>query len=569
MIVYPQERIEWFKSNGWWGKETIYTLFANNASKYWDSTALVDAPNKPDFVGLDSLRLSYGELVNVVDNIASQFLKAGIEKDDVVMIQLPNTAEMVCVYLACSRIGAIVSPIAVQYRQHELNKYIRIAEPKAYIGAKDFNGFNFLNMIDEIRPDHQCLKLIIGLGNDLPEAVLSLSEMLTDNTAVDDLHDYLLHNKVTSDDVFSICWTSGTEADPKAVTRSTNEWLGIGSACYQLCEVKEGYNILNPFPLINMSSIGGMWVPWLLSGGGAFVVHHPFDLKIMLGQLQDEKINYTLIPPAVLNSLLQNPAILESYDISSLISVGSGSAPLSPWMVKKFQIEYGISVYNVFGSTEGILFVSNFDNPEERALYFPRSGNTLNYGMPNYLWQKPINLQQQTKLVDPITKEEITERGIAGEMCIKGPNVFCGYYKRPDLTAKAFDSEGFFNTGDMFTIEGEDGNWNKYMFTGRSKDLIIRGGWNISPEEVENAVLEHPKVIEVAAVGYPDDRLGEKVCIAVVTKPEDTITLEEINHFLDEKNMAIFKRPEKIIILDALPRNPVGKVVKSEIKSKL
>jgi len=287
----------------------------------------------------------------------------------------------------------------------------------------------------------------------------------------------------------------------------------------------------------------------------------------MLGQLQDEKINYTLIPPAVLNSLLQNEAILQSYDISNLKSIGSGSAPLSPWMVKGFQEKYGIFVYNVFGSTEGIAFVSNFNNPEERALYFPRTGNPLRYGMPNYTWQKPISLMQQTKIVDPNTKKEITEKGIPGEMCIKGPNVFYGYYKRPDLTGSAFDSEGYFNTGDLFSIEGEDGNWNKYMFSGRSKDLIIRGGWNISPEEVENAVLEHPKVAEVAAVGYPDDRLGEKVCVAVVTKPGETITLEEINLFLEQKNMAIFKRPERLLTLDMLPRNPVGKVVKSEIRA--
>ena len=567
MILYPQERIEWFKSNGWWGKETIYTLFANNAETYWDAPALVDAPNKPQLVGLEPLRFTYGELFQKIDNLASHLITAGIEKDDIVMVQLPNVTEMVCVYLACSRIGAIVSPIAVQYRHHELNKYIRISEPKAYIGAKDFNKFNYLNMINEIMPDHPCLKVIIGLGNDLPENVLSLSDMLNNHSALDTLSDYLTKVDVTSDDVFTICWTSGTEADPKAVPRSTNEWIGIGSACHQLCEVKEGYNILNPFPLINMSSIGGMWLPWLLSGGGAFVVHHPFDLKVMLGQLQDEKINYTLIPPAVLNSLLQNEAILQSYDISNLKSIGSGSAPLSPWMVKGFQEKYGIFVYNVFGSTEGIAFVSNFNNPEERALYFPRTGNPLKYGMPNYTWQKPISLMQETKIVDPNTKEEITEKGIPGEMCIKGPNVFYGYYKRPDLTGSAFDSEGYFNTGDLFSIEGEDGNWNKYMFSGRSKDLIIRGGWNISPEEVENAVLEHPKVAEVAAVGYPDDRLGEKVCVAVVTKPGETITLEEINLFLEQKNMAIFKRPERLLTLDMLPRNPVGKVVKSEIRA--
>jgi non-ribosomal peptide synthetase component E (peptide arylation enzyme) len=172
----------------------------------------------------------------------------------------------------------------------------------------------------------------------------------------------------------------------------------------------------------------------------------------------------------------------------------------------------------------------------------------------------------QTKVVDPQSGKVITEPGVAGEMRYKGPGVFAGYWKRPDLTAKIFDEEGYYCTGDLFSIEGE--NKDKYLFKGRYKDLIIRGGQNISPEEVENLVGEHPKVLEVAVIGCPDERLGEKICVVVVAKPGETVTLEEISEFMKSKDTAVYKRPERLEVIEAMPRNALNKIEKRILRKR-
>ena len=342
--------------------------------------------------------------------------------------------------------------------------------------------------------------------------------------------------------------------------RSHNHWIWIAYASVDGCEFDPGHKLLNPFPMINMAGIGGMFVPWLISGG-KLVMHQPFDLQVFLGQIVMEKINYTVAPPALLNMLLMRPEVLSKVDLSSIKNIGSGSAPLSPWMVAKWQEEYKVPVINIFGSNEGASFTSGmleFPDPTIRAQYFPR------FGVPGFSWKSRVSSQMQTKLV--ANGEVVTEPNIPGEMAIKGPGIFSGYYHRPELTAKSFDQDGYFYTGDLFEIAGEPGNLNAYKFVGRAKDIIIRGGLNISAEEVEGLVMGHPKVAEVACVGYPDERLGEITCAVVVLKPGQEVTLEEINAVLRAKDVAVYKLPEKLVTIPALPRNPVGKVLKRTIR---
>lgn len=562
MILCPESQIEEYTGKGWWGSETIVDLFLKNAAKTPNEVALSDPPNRESFTGGKPLRVTYADLRQAVDRLASGFIGAGIKKDDIVMVQLPNIVELACTYLALARIGAIASPLPIQYRTHEIRHTMSVTEPRAFVTTKNFSGFNHIDLVRGLQPEFPGLKVILGVGDDLPPGVVSLSGLLSAAGEEKALRDYLTQNSFSANDVFTICWTSGTEADPKGVPRSHNHWISIASVLVDGCEIGEGHNILNPFPFINMASIGGMFVPWLLTGG-KFVLHHPYDLKVFLGQIQSEMINYTVVPPAVLNMLLQNPAFLD-IDISSVRSIGSGSAPLSPWMVRQYQEKYGVSVINIFGSNEGISLVSgpgDFPGPDDRAQYFPR------WGVQGFSWKTRVANQMSTRIVDPATGELIAGKGVPGEMCIKGPAVFAGYYKRPDLTQKAFDNEGYFRTGDLFSIEGEDGNLNRYLFCGRSKDLIIRGGMNISPEELEYLIIEHPKVAEVAVVGYADEKLGEKICAVAVPAKGQMVTLEDILQFLREKDIAIYKMPEKLLVVESLPRNPVGKVLKRELKN--
>ena len=326
----------------------------------------------------------------------------------------------------------------------------------------------------------------------------------------------------------------------------------------------DGDRILNPFPIVHVGSLGGMVMPWLMQRGILYQ-HHPFSMDIFLRQIEEEGITYTVAPPAVLNMLLKSDALAKA-NISTLRSVGSGSAPLAPWMVKGFQEQYGIAIFNTFGSTEGLALMGghgDVPDPVRRATYFPR------YGRPEFTWANRGAASQETKLIDPATGREILEPNVPGELCTKGAYVFPCYYKNPEKTAETIDADGFYHSGDTFEIAGPGDDFRYYRYVGRTKDIIIRGGLNISPAELESLIDGHPKLREAAVIGYPDEIMGEKVCVVAATQPGQNIDLREIIDWLKGKHVAVYKLPEKLIVVDALPRNAIGKVLKRDMKALL
>ncbi len=559
MILAPESQIQEYTSRGWWGTETVIDKLYQRAAEMPAEVALVDPDNKQALLGLEPMRLSYQELINGIDSLALKLVEMGVERDDVVMVQLPNVAELTITLLAASRAGAMVSPLPVQWRKHELKHAFGLTDAKVFVSSHDFMGFDHLALAREALEGKASDVGMITVGHGPADHAVSMSDILSrvpENTAI------LTDRRPSANDVFTLCWTSGTEAAPKAVPRSHNHWLAISAAVVESFLPDTSCVYLSLFPTINMAGLGAVLVPWIITGG-KMVLHHPFDLKVFLKQLIVEKVYYTLAPPALLDNLAKSPdwAAMDKGDLSV---IGSGSAPLSSWMVKKFQEDFGISIVNFFASNEGVALYScprDFPNPEDRALYFPR------FGRENLTWDAKASEGFRTRLVDPISGEEVTEPDLIGELRFAGPTIFPGYYKAPELTDKAFDQDGYFLSGDLFSIAGD--NMEKYRFHGRHKDLIIRGGQNISPEEIETLVVEHPKVAEVAALGYPDDRLGERICIVVAPKAEETVTLDEINEFLRTQDIAKYKYPEKLKLVEALPRNPLGKVLKRELRTDL
>ena len=370
---------------------------------------------------------------------------------------------------------------------------------------------------------------------------------------------------IDANEVFTITWTSGTEARPKGVPKTHNHWVCAGIACAQAGELGDGEVLLNPFPMTHIGSLGGMFFPWLIKGG-VLVQHQPFDLETFLRQIAVERVAYTVAPPAVLNLLVQNKALMQKHDLSSLRSVGSGSAPLSPWMIRGMQERYGISVWNSFGSSEGCaLFGSARDvpDPEARCEYLPR------FGVAGITWPSWVAGIQETCLVDLETEEEITQPGRPGELRLRGALVFSGYWNDEAQTRRAFDARGYYRTGDMFEIAGDGPVPRYYRYLARNKDVVNRGGMKISPVEIETLIDGHAKVREAAVIGLPHERLGEVVCAVVVLRdPAVAVTIGELVAFLREKKIAVYKLPERLLVVDALPRNPVGKVLKRELRER-
>ncbi len=552
----PPERVAAYRSQGWWRGETVDTLLRKAVAARGGELALADAPNRQALVGTAPQRLTYAQIDARVDAMASAFAGLGVRRGDVVATQLPNVVEGVLAFLTCARMGAILSPVAMAYRGHELRQILPTVEPKLCLTVGDFHGCDHAAMLLALKAQGVTKAQVVSLGAIAAPGGHALDQL----TAAAPPAPYPTPPDLDAAEALTICWTSGTEAAPKGVPRHHDHWVVNGEALVEAAGLGPGDAILNPFPLINIAAIGGMVMPWLVCQG-RLIQHHPFDLPIFLSQMQDEAVAYTVAPPAVLNMLLQNEALLSATDLSQLRCLGSGSAPLAPWMVKGWQDRHGVTVMNVFGSNEGASLFSTGEaipDPEQRARFFPR------FGAEGLDWPAAFPSKIRTRLVDPDSGEEIVEPGREGELRIAGAMTFDGYWKAPELTRQAFDEAGFFRTGDLFEI-APDGGGRFYRFVGRRKEIIIRGGLNISPAELDGLIESHPKVREAGCAAYPDERLGERVCAVVALRAGEDLTLEELNAHLIRQEMATFKLPEKLRIVEALPRNPLGKVLRRDL----
>ncbi|TVQ48934.1 MAG: (2,3-dihydroxybenzoyl)adenylate synthase [Gammaproteobacteria bacterium] len=557
MTPSREARIQEFTGRGWWGTDTLDTLFRAAVEQHGEREALVDQPNRSELCDGEALRLTYAELERHVSAWTRVLAKRGIGKGDIVVAQLPNIAEFVILYLAIARQGAVISPLPVQYGAHELRMASRTVTARAYITVTRLKDQPYGA---QAFADGVALGARLFLGRDVPEGGEGLDAELAAALAEGGSAPAA---EVDANDVYTICWTSGTTGTPKGVPRTYNQWLAIGWATYDAAELRDGDVLLNPFPFVNMASIGGFLFNWLRCGA-KMVLHHPLDLPVFLQQIAAEGTTFTIAPPALLNMLLKQE-VLAKIDLSRLRAIGSGSAPLSPWMVKGFAEQHNVHIINLFGSNEGISLVSGpreIPDPEARAVLFPR------FGVAGIEWDNRVAAMVQTRLVDPDSGEIITAPGQVGELQIAGATIFDGYLGDA-AGSTTFTDDGYFHTGDLFEIADDEDPPRHYRFVGRRKEIILRGGYNISPDELDSLLAAHPKLTEAATVGYPDDTLGERVCVFAVPKAGETVTLEDITGFLAAQGLAKFKLPERLEITDVLPRNALGKVVRGELRAQL
>lgn len=548
-----QTRHQAYRDKGWWDGRTLHGVFDAAVNAAGDRTALVDPLDCEALIGRPPMRLSWAEMRNAADHLALQLKAVGIGRGDSVLVQLPNTAELTTLYIALSRLGAIISPIAMQYGRHEVAHTSAALGAKAFIGISAFKGEAAAGAVAAALPE-AAQRFAFGAALD------GFEPLALDMTAPAQRP----ASEGQGEDIVTICWTSGTTGTPKGVPRHHGHWFTQGRAVADAVPLPKGSAMLNPFPLINMAALAGFLVYWL-ENEGTLVLHHPFDLPGFLRQLVVEKIAYTIAPPAVLNMFLQNEALHGQVDLSGVRYIASGSAPLDPWMTKGFKEKFGVEIVNFFGSNEGIGLVGGpgeVPDPEQRAVVFPR------FGAPGLEWSNGFATYFESKLVDWQNGDALIEGpGVTGELLIRGPNVFDGYLGGAD--DEVFDAEGFFRTGDLFEIAGDGEMARFFRFKGRRKDVIIRGGVNISPEELDGVLNAHPAILEAAVCGYEDRIMGEKVCLFAVLKPGETLDLESVKAFLEEKGVARFKWPERLEIIDRLPRNPLNKVVRPELKQQL
>jgi acyl-CoA synthetase len=570
MILVSQTRIDDYVGRGWWGERTMGALFLDAAERQPQKLAVADPPNRLAITAEPPQRWTWGQLLAQTGRYAAFLHQQGLRKDDVIIMQLPNCVEMHAVYLACALSGIVVSPVPVQYRAHELQHVLHMTDARLAITTRTVGTFAQADQWSRLADQYPRLEQVWALGADsrqaLPAGVSALVPALEQVPAWDAaiLRAHMETIGLSAHDVLTICWTSGTEAMPKGVPRNHNEWMIVGQSVIEAGQLQPGAQLLIPFPFVNMAGVSTSLVAWLMVGG-ALHHHHPFDVDVFIDQLRGNPIDYTVAAPAVLTMMLKSPEKLQGVDLGRLRRIGSGGGPLAEWLVEQCAVQLGIEVVNYFGSNEGAALSSTpQDVPDrrQRAQYFPR------VGVAGHNWSLSNTRKVQTRLVNLDDESDITVAGQVGELRFKGPTIFSGYFRAPELTARAFDDQGFYKTGDLFEIAGERQQF--YRFAGRHKDIVVRGGMNISSEEVENMLLAHPKVREAAVIGWPDPVLGERVCAVVVPQAGQTLDLPElVEHLKRVEQVAAFKLPEKLVFVPVLPRNPLGKVLKRVLREQV
>lgn len=527
MITADKQRIETLTRAGHWGSDTLHSMLRQYAEKRGQDLAVKDQPNRRELTGDEQQSLSWTALQHASENLAIALQSNGVSEDDRVIIQLPNIVELLVMYYAISKLGAIASPVPIQYGSHELQHIATTL------------GAQFLITLDHFRDT----PLAANARAALPGlTTLAFGQELTLDTSAAGT----LKNAPDEDAnrVLTICWTSGTSGTPKGVPRSHNLWLASGRATMTAGSYAPDDRLLNPFPMVNMSALGGFVFP-AAQLGCALVLHHPLDPPLFLQQMQEEEISFTIAPPALLNQLAKTPELWNRYNFGDLRRVGSGSAPLSPGMIETFSRDFGVEVVNFYGSNEGISLFSTPESapsPEVRASMFSRP---------------VVGTGLETRVANPDTGQLISQAGEEGELQVRGATVFDGYFQHDN--SDVFADDGYFRTGDLVEICGEQGEF--YRIVGRCKDIINRGGMKISPVELDIVLEQHPDLAEAAVCAYPDERLGEKICACLVMQPgADSLTVSDLQDYLLQAGLAKFKLPERIEIMDKLPRNALGKV---------
>ncbi len=554
MSLFPPEDAARFRAEGHWGDVTLTAMFDATCARVPERLGIVDPLNRAEIFQGAPRRLTYAQMHEEVARYASVLRAQGLGQGSIIATQLPSVAEMMLLYLAVARIGAILSPISIAYRAAELKAQAQVCRFDAYVSVGQLKGQDFYaERLPALAPGLR----LLGIGTGLPEGVTRIDDA---DAKGDDSP-----APVSADDLFAVFWTSGTEGLPKAVPKTHNNMMASSLGAWRILGLPDGAGILAPFPFVNAAAMGGLMMCWMRTAG-ALILHHPFDTPTFLRQLAEEEVAYTMVAPTLLVYLREradDPALGPA--LKRLRAIGTGSAPPDPEVFAFFQERLDVPVLNFFGSNEGAQMCAGpgaMPDPRRRARVFPRDGDEG--------WSEGAGLRTANggsfRLIDPETGAIVTEPGALGEMYLRGPSLMPGYYHQGRIDRSRFDAEGYFPTADLFRIS----DCGRFIaFHARARELILRGGMKISPVELDGFLSALPGMREVAVAAYPDAQMGEKVCLFAVPEAGHELTLAQVQDFCDRKGLAKFKWPERLILCESLPRTPLAKLDRKALARQL
>ncbi|MCV4306313.1 medium-chain fatty-acid--CoA ligase [Escherichia coli] len=524
-LTFNEQRRAAYRQQGLWGDASL--------ADYWQQTARA-MPDKIAVVDNHGASYTYSALDHAASCLANWMLAKGIESGDRIAFQLPGWCEFTVIYLACLKIGAVSVPLLPSWREAELVWVLNKCQAKMFFAPTLFKQTRPVDLILPLQNQLPQLQQIVGVDKLAPAtSSLSLSQIIADNTP--------LTTAITThgDELAAVLFTSGTEGLPKGVMLTHNNILASERAYCARLNLTWQDVFMMPAPLGHATGfLHGVTAPFLI--GARSVLLDIFTPDACLALLEQQRCTCMLgATPFVydlLNLLEKQPA-----DLSALRFFLCGGTTIPKKVARECQ-QRGIKLLSVYGSTESSPHaVVNLDDPLSRFMH------TDGYAAAGV----------EIKVVDDARKT--LPPGCEGEEASRGPNVFMGYFDEPELTARALDEEGWYYSGDLCCMD--EAGYIK--ITGRKKDIIVRGGENISSREVEDILLQHPKIHDACVVAMPDERLGERSCAYVVLKaPHHSLSLEEVVAFFSRKRVAKYKYPEHIVVIEKLPRTASGKIQK-------
>ena len=526
---FTADMIEGWRRAGYWTDTTTLDLLEGHAAARPDEISIVDARR----------RLTWREALAAVEGFARALAGIGLERDTPVVLQLPNSVEESLMRLALKRLGLLAAYVPVVWRGAELEAVVDLLEPGAMVVPGRFRDNDMVAMARAVRERHRAMTVVAvdpgdGAGDCVPVSLDAAGEGAAAGTIPGEDRRYGPH------EVTKLVVTSGSTGAPKLVERLEQQELLWAKGVTARMGVTPD-DVIGGF--VPMSGGPGYhaWGGWLVSGT-RFVLTDGFAPEALLPAIESERVSAIHTAPAILARLAESP-LLADYDTGSLRVIRTGSANLPPAVIEAAEDRLGCPVVKAGGAMEACSFGQvGIGDPDEIRLG-ASIGRVMDGG--------------EVRVVD--AAGNALPAGEAGELWIRGPATSSGYFRNERATIEAWGTlgpEGWFRTGDVATIDGD----GYVTLVGRIKEMINRGGMNVFPLELESILAEHPKILEAAIVGIPDDTLGEVPCLCAIASGEDGIALDEVTGFLDARGLARYKFPVRVEHFADFPRGQTMRV---------
>ncbi|HEY5856539.1 MAG TPA: AMP-binding protein [Aldersonia sp.] len=541
---YTEAEIAEFYASGAWADENFTELLRSRAQANPDKVFVTDGTKS----------LTFAELYDESQKLALGLRRRGLRPGDRVAAQLPNWVEFVVVAAALSRIGAVTVPIMPIYRGDEVSHSVSDAEIRMAIAPADFKGFDYVSMFDDIRRSAESLEFVVAVRSDdatratyAERGIDVLDDLFVDaDTAdIDAELDYRAH----PDDPFVIVYTSGTTSRPKGCLHTFNTYAAGARALQVAFGHTENDVQFGPSPITHTTGLVTSVLIPLLSGAATHIMPE-WDPNRGLVEIEKYGCTAAVTATPFLHMLMVAAEANPDADLSSLRVWICAGAPIPAAVVENAKANLpDAAILSLYGRSENLSTTTcTVEDDPSRAI--TSDGRAL----PG----------AEVKIVGKDGLE--VARGTEGDIAFHGPSHMIEYLNRPADTAELYTPEGFSQSGDLGVMD-EDGF---VRVTGRTKDIIIRGGMNISVREVEDKLAAHPDLLSLAVVAMPDERLGEKVCCYLVPKDGHSApTVDDIRKYLLDRGVAIQKAPERLVVVDALPMTATGKIQKHILRKQI